>query len=156
MEIPNIRFLKPVIYTYFEQATIRKWIKRGIILKAGDEYTREVYISLLRASKRNVSFGNKTFLKIFYSYTSLKHTTNAYLHTTNDHFKSLWWYKLNFGLLQGKVKSHHFSERIKVKRQYFYFLYTFLEIFNWKRHWTTLLDTGWDSLLSTWIRLAPE
>ena len=86
-----------------------------MILKAGDEYTREVYISLLRASKRNVSFGNKTFLKIFYSYTSLKHTTKAYLHTTNDQFKSLWWYKLNFGLLQGKVKSHHFSERIKVK-----------------------------------------
>ena len=56
----------------------------------------------------------------------------------------------------GKVKSHHFSERIKAKRQYFYFLHTFLEIFNWRRHWTTLLDTGWDSLLSTWIILAPE
>ena len=78
------------------------------------------------------------------------------IRSEHDHFKSLWWCKLNFGLLQGKFKSHHFSERIKVKRQYFYFFYTFLEIFNWKRHWTTLLDTGWDSLLSTCIELAPE
>ena len=52
------------------------------ILKAEDEYTREVYISLLRASKNTVSFGSKPsseYLKIFYSYTSLKHTMNAYL-----------------------------------------------------------------------------
>ena len=76
------KFIKPGIYTYFEEATIGKWIKGGMILKAGDEYTREVYISLLRASKSTVSFGNKPwseYLKIFYSYTSLKHTMNAYL-----------------------------------------------------------------------------
>ena len=152
MEIPNIRFLKPGIYTYFEQATIGKWIKRGMILKAGDEHTREVYISQLRASKRNVSFGNKPWsehLKMFYSYTSLEHTMNAlllpllsfsqvmatfeifsqqklgvekYSHTQfrsqHEHFKFRSWCKLNFGLLQGNVKSHHFSERMKAKRQY--------------------------------------
>ena len=190
MEIPNIKFLKAGFYTYFGQATIGKWIERGMILKAGDKYTREVYISRLRASKSTVSFGNKSWsedLKIFDSYTRLKHTMNVYLlqllsfssvmdtfeifsqqrlgvekyshiqfRSQHDHFKFRWWCKLNFGLLQGKVKSHHFSERIKAKRQYFYFLYTFLEIFNWRGHWTTLLYAGWDSLLSTWIRLAPE
>ena len=53
-----------------------------MILKAGDEYTREVHISLLRASKSSVGFGNKPwseYLKIFYLYTSLEHTMNAYL-----------------------------------------------------------------------------
>ena len=35
--------------------------KGGMILKAGDEYTREIYISLLRASKSTVSFGNKSW-----------------------------------------------------------------------------------------------
>ena len=36
-----------------------------------------------------------------------------------------WWYKLNFGLLQGQVKSYHFHEKIEAKK-YFYFLYVFL------------------------------
>ena len=36
-------------------------------------------------------------------------------------------YKLNFGLLQGQVKSYHFYEIIEVKRQYFYFCIYFLE-----------------------------
>ena len=63
-----------------------------MILKAGDEYTREVYISLLRASKSTVKnfhvknfhvftprFASKTkHMKVFYSYTSLKHTVNNY------------------------------------------------------------------------------
>ena len=31
------------------------------------------------------------------------------------------WYKLNFGLTQGQVKSYHFYERIEAKR-YTYFL----------------------------------
>ena len=48
------------------------------------------------------------------------------------------WYKLKFGLLQGQVKSYHFPEKIMVKRQYFYFLYIFLGIIGWKRHWITL------------------
>ena len=53
-----------------------------MILKAGDKYMREVYISLLRAWKCTVSFGNKPwseYLKLFYSYMSLKHTMNTYL-----------------------------------------------------------------------------
>ena len=69
------------------------------------------------------------------------------------------WYKLNFGLLQGQVKSCHFYEIIEVKRQYFYFLYIFLGTIGWKRHWATLLDTGFDLLLPdkwNWIRLKPE
>ena len=192
MEIPNKRFLNPGFYTNFGQATIRKWIEGGMILKVGDEHASEVdsYISQLRASKTTVSFGNKTWsvdLKIFCSYTSLTHAIKAYLlpllsfssvmatleifpqqklrvekyahfqlRSQHDHFKSRRWCKLNFGLLQGKVKSHHFSERTEAKRQYFYFLHTFFGIFDWKRHWKTLLDTGWDSLLTIWIRLAPE
>ena len=69
------------------------------------------------------------------------------------------WCKLNFGPLQSQDKSHNFSERIEAKRQYFYFLYIFLGITDWKRHWTTLLDTDLDSLLPfkwNWIRLASE
>ena len=69
------------------------------------------------------------------------------------------WYKLNFELLQGQVKSHHFDEKIEAKRQYFYFLYIFLGIIGWKRHWATLLDTDMDSLLPftwNWIRLTSE
>ena len=31
------------------------------------------------------------------------------------------WSKLNFGPMQGQVKSCHFSERIKTRRQYFGF-----------------------------------
>ena len=50
------------------------------------------------------------------------------------------WCKLKFGVFQGQVKSYHFPERIVVKKQYFYFLYIFLGIIGWKRHWTTLLD----------------
>ena len=84
MEIPNIRFLNPGFYTYFGQATIRKWIEGGMILKGGDEYTSEVgsYISQLRASKTTVSFGSKAWsedLEIVYSYTSLTHAIKAYL-----------------------------------------------------------------------------
>ena len=82
MKISNIRFLELGIYTYFEEAIVGKWIERGIILKAGDEYTREIYISLLQASKSTVSFGNKPsseHMKPFCSYTSLKHTMNVYL-----------------------------------------------------------------------------
>ena len=59
MEVPNIRLLKPGFYRYFGQATIGKWIERGMIVKAGDKYTREVYISWLWASKSTASFGNK-------------------------------------------------------------------------------------------------
>ena len=55
------------------------------------------------------------------------------------------WYKLNFGLLQGQVKFYHFYEWIESKRQYFYFLYKFIGIIGWKRHWTTILDTDLDS-----------
>ena len=68
-------------------------------------------------------------------------------------------YKLNFGLLQGQVKSYHFDERIEAKRQYFYFSYIFLGIIGWKGHWATLLGTDLDSLLPfkwNWIRLTPE
>ena len=57
------------------------------------------------------------------------------------HFKSRRWCKLNFGLLQGKVKSHHFSERTEAKRQYFYFLHTIFGIFDWKQHWKTLHES---------------
>ena len=57
------------------------------------------------------------------------------------------WYKLNFGLTQGQVKSYHFYERIEVKRQYFYFLYIFLGEIGWKRHWAAFLDIDLDSLL---------
>ena len=52
-----------------------------MILKARDEHTMGAYISQLGASKRNVSFWNKSWsedLKMFYSYTSLEHTMNAY------------------------------------------------------------------------------
>ena len=38
---------------------------------------------------------------------------------------------------------------------FFYFLYEFLEIIGWKRHWTTILDTDLDSLLPfkwNWMR----
>ena len=38
------------------------------------------------------------------------------------------WCKLNFGPLWSHVKKHHFPERKDVRRQYFYFLYEFLEI----------------------------
>ena len=55
--------------------------------------------------------------------------------------------KLKLELLQCQVKSYHFSERIEVKRQYLYFLYSFLGKIHWKRHWATLLDTDLDSLL---------
>ena len=57
------------------------------------------------------------------------------------------WCKLNFGLLQGQVKLSHSSERVEVRRPYFYFLYIFLGIIGWKRYWATLLDTDLDSLL---------
>ena len=57
------------------------------------------------------------------------------------------WSKLNFGLLQGNVKLHHFSARVEARRQQFYFLYIFLGIVDWEGHWTTLFDTGLDSLL---------
>ena len=57
------------------------------------------------------------------------------------------WYKLNFGLLQGQVKLYHFYEWIEVKRQFVCFLYKFLEIIDWKRHCTNILDTDLDSLL---------
>ena len=55
-----------------------------------------------------------------------------------------WWYKLNFGLLQGQVKSYLFHEKIEAKK-YFYVLYIFLGLIGWKRHWLTLLDTDLDS-----------
>ena len=51
------------------------------------------------------------------------------------------WYKLNFGLLQGQVKLYHLFPIC------FNFLYKFLEIIDWKRHWTIILDTDLDSLL---------
>ena len=69
------------------------------------------------------------------------------------------WYKLNFGLLQGQVKLYHFYEWIVAKRQIFNFLYKFLGITYWKRHWTTILDTDLDALLPfkwIWTRLTPE
>ena len=69
------------------------------------------------------------------------------------------WYKLNFGLFQGQVKLYHFYEWIEAKRQIFKFLYKFLGITYWKRHWTTILDTDLDALLPfkwIWIRLTPE
>ena len=191
MEIPNIRFLNPGFYTYFGQATIRKWIKGGMILKVGDEYTSEVdsYISQLRASKTTVSFGNKAWsedLKIFYSYTSLTHVIKVYLipllrfssvmatfeifpqqklgiekyahlqfRSQHDYLKSRRWCLLNFGLLQGKVKSHYFSERTEANTIFLLLAHIF-GIFDRKRHWKTLLDTRWDSLLTIWIRLTPE
>ena len=34
--------------------------------------------------------------------------------------------KLNFGIVQGQVKSRHFSEWIGVNRQHFHVLYKFL------------------------------
>ena len=37
----------------------------------------------------------------------------------------LRWCKLNFGPMQGQVKSRHFSERIDAKRNHFNFLYKF-------------------------------
>ena len=70
------------------------------------------------------------------------------------------WYKLNFGLLQGQVILYHFYELIEAKRQFFLnFLSKFLGIIDWKRHWTTILDTDLDPLLPfkwKWIRLTPE
>ena len=54
---------------------------------------------------------------------------------------------MNFGLLQGQVKSRYFSERIVVKRQYLYSLYIFLGIIGWKRHWTIPCDTDLNLLL---------
>ena len=69
------------------------------------------------------------------------------------------WYKFNFGLLQGQVKSSILMEKIEAKRQYFYFMYTFLGIAGWKRHWATLLDTDLDWLLHfkwNWIRMTTE
>ena len=70
------------------------------------------------------------------------------------------WYKLNFGLLQSQVKLYHFYDLIEAKRQFFfYFLYIFLEIIDWKLHWTAILDTDLDSLLPfkwNWMRLTPE
>ena len=42
MEITNISFLNPGFYTCFGQATIRKWIEGGMILKIGDEHTIEL------------------------------------------------------------------------------------------------------------------
>ena len=63
--------------------------KGGMILKAGDEYTREIYISLLRASKSTVTFGNKPwseYMKIFYSYTSLKHYERLFTTITEFFF----------------------------------------------------------------------
>ena len=50
-------------------------------------------------------------------------------------------------------------EKIEAKRQYFYFMYTFLGIVGWKRHWATLLDTDLDWLLHfkwNWIRMTTE
>ena len=52
----------------------------------------------------------------------------------------------------------HFYEKIEAKRQYFYFLYIFIGISGWKRHWATLLHTDLDSLLPfkwNWIRMTP-
>ena len=69
------------------------------------------------------------------------------------------WYKLNFRLLQGQVKSYDFYERIEAKRQYFYFLYIFLETIGGKRYWATVLDTDLDSSLPykwNWIIMTPE
>ena len=43
------------------------------------------------------------------------------------------WCKLNFGLMQSQVKSHRFSERIGVRRQYFNFLHKLRRIISWKR-----------------------
>ena len=67
---------------------------------------------------------------------------------------------MNFGLMQGHVKLYHFYERIEGKRQFFFnFLYKFIGIIDWKRHWETTLDTDLDPLLPfkwTWIRLTPE
>ena len=50
---------------------------------------------------------------------------------TTDIFRTLC--KLNFGSVQGHVKSHHISERIDARRQHFYFLYKFLGIIDRKR-----------------------
>ena len=36
------------------------------------------------------------------------------------------WCKLNLGIVQGQVKSRHFSEWIGVNRQHFHVLYKFL------------------------------
>ena len=156
MDIPNIRFLNPGFYTYFGQATFRKWIERGMILKVGDEYTSEVdtYYSYGPQRAMNQSEDQKPF----YSCTSMTHAIKANLQSLlcfssvmatfemfpqqklgvekyvyiqsrsqHDHFKSRRCCKLNFGLLQGKVKSHHFFERIEAKRQYFTFSTNFLE-----------------------------
>ena len=60
-----------------------------MILKAGAEYKREIYISLLWASKSTVSFGNKPwseYMKIFYSYTSLKHYERLFTTITEFFF----------------------------------------------------------------------
>ena len=69
------------------------------------------------------------------------------------------WYKLNLGVLQGQVKLYHFMNEQRQRDNFFYFLYKFLEIIDWKRHWTTILDTDLDSLLPfkwNWMRLTPE
>ena len=66
----------------------------------------------------------------------------------------------NFGLIQGQIKSCHFSEPIEAMKKYICFLYTFLGIIGWKQNRTTLLDSDFlDSLLPfkwNWIRLAHE
>ena len=54
------------------------------------------------------------------------------------------WCKLNFAPFQGQNKSCHFSERKGVKRQYFYFLYIFLEIFDRKQLGQPFFDTDFD------------
>ena len=80
--------------------------------------------------------------------------THVQFRSSHNHFKSCRWGKLNFELLQGKVKSHHFSKR--QRENTFTFCTHFFEYLNRNDIGLPFLDTGLESLLTTWIRLAPE
>ena len=48
-----------------------------------------------------------------------------------------WWYKLNFGLLQGQIKSFHFYERIQTKRLSLFFAHI-----SWKNWLETTFENS--------------
>lgn len=68
----------------------------------------------------------------------------CYFWSFHDMYISHRWCKLNFGTLQGPVKSRYILERIDARRHYFYFLHEFRRINGRKR----LEQTFW---LMIWI-----